>query len=644
MPVVGIPVDRLRALLGREIAPDELLRTLGYLGCDVEGYTRLARVRCLACGTIHERTAQEEVPPACENCGADLREAHDELPSLDVIRMELLAVRPDMFDPGGLARALRGYFGIETGSPRYALAAPQARLTVEPGVRRPESWRPWIACAVVARVVLDEDSLKILMKLQENLHWAIGRDRKHASIGVYDFDRVRPELVYTVEDPDRFRFVPLGGMTAAGGRQARPGDRFPAAGGTDGPTLREILAGNPKGVAYAHLLAGLDRYPILKDRDGRVLSMPPIINSEETRVTAASRRLLIDVTGLSERVVNRTLNIMVTSLLENLPGAVASPVEITGPEAGAKRVTPDFTPQEMDLDPRQAARILGVEISSAQARELLGRMRHDVEALEDGRLRARVPVYRNDILHEMDLVEDVAIAFGYHRIPPSLVPTFTVGGERPIERAAEQARLVLCGLGYTEVMTLLLTNPEEHDRLLGRPPAGDAVRVSNPASLEQSMLRTSLLPGLLDAFRRNLTHPLPQRIFEVGEVTHLDPAAETGARDDRDLAAGIVAPRASFEEGKALAEAILREFGRTAEWRPCGLAPFLAGRAAEAWIRPPEGEHAAGSPAGAGEARFALRFGEVHPEVLERFGIQNPIVLLEGNVGVLAGLGREAGA
>ena len=611
MPVVGIPVARLRALLGREVAPEELLRHLGHLGCDVEGFTQLARVRCAACGMIYEMTAQEEVPPLCDSCGARLREACEELPPLEVLRMELLAVRPDMFDPGGLARALRGYLGLETGSPRYALAPARARLEVDPRVREAGSYRPWIAAAVMEGIQLDEDTLKIVMKLQENLHWAIGRDRKHASIGVYDFDRVEPDLIYTAEDPDTFRFVPLGGA-GAGAERA--------------PTLREILERHPKGVGYAHLLAAFQRYPILKDRRGQVLSMPPIINSEETKVTAETRRFLIDVTGLSERVVSRTLSILVTSLLENLPGATAAAVEIRGP-GRERRTTPDFSSQEMILDPREATRILGFEVTPEAAAGLLARMRHDPEPLPDGRLKVRVPVYRNDILHEMDLIEDTAIAYGYHNITPGLVPTFTVGGERAIEAAAERARQLFCGLGFFEVLTLSLTNSEEHDRLLGRPVSEDAVRILNPVSQEQSMLRVSLLPGMLDAFRRNLTQPLPQRIFEVGLITRLDTSAETGARDHHRLACGLVAPRASFEEVKALAEAVLREFARQAEFTPYDEAPFLPGRAAEAWVGP--------------DRRWCLRFGEVHPEVLERFGIQNPTVLLEGDLAVLADLAGE---
>ncbi|MBM3317952.1 MAG: hypothetical protein FJY75_08865, partial [Candidatus Eisenbacteria bacterium] len=168
MPVVGVPLGRLRALLGREIAPEELLRVLGHLGCDVEGYTQLERVRCPGCGAIHERTASEEVPPCCDQCGGALRGQGEELAPLEVVRMELLAVRPDMFDPGGLARALRGYLGLERGAPRYALAEPLLEVRVDPSVGDPRSYRPEIACAVMEGMTLDEEALKIVMKLQEN--------------------------------------------------------------------------------------------------------------------------------------------------------------------------------------------------------------------------------------------------------------------------------------------------------------------------------------------------------------------------------------------------------------------------------------------------------------------------------------------
>jgi phenylalanyl-tRNA synthetase beta chain len=611
MPVVGIPVARLRTLMRTELAPDELLRVLGHLGCDVEGYTELLRVRCRGCGAVHEMTATEEVPPGCDHCGAPLRDQCDELPPLEVVRMELLAVRPDMFDPGGLARALRGYLGIETGAPRYTIDPPALAVTVDPSVRDPRSYRPAIACAVVEDVRLDDDALKIVMKLQENLHWAIGRNRKHASIGVYDLDAIEPDLTYTTEDPETFRFAPLG------------------AAGTDAAhamSLREILTRHPKGIAFAQLLAGHARYPILKDRRGQVLSMPPIINSEATKVRPETRRFFIDVTGLARRTVNRTLNILVTSLIENLPGVRVRAVEVRGPDPGEAWVSPDFAPQPMEIDPAHAARVLGIDITPADAVALLERMRNDACLTPSGRIAVSVPAYRNDILHAMDLVEDIAIAYGYHNIPPSLVPTFTVGGALPIETLSEHARSLCCGLGFQEVMTLVLTNAALHDELLGREPQTRAVRIGNPVSSEQTMLRTELLPGLLDTFRRNVTHPLPQQIFEMGEVTLLDPAAETGARDRRHLACGVVAGRAGFEDAKAIAEALLREFGRSGTLREVERAPFLPGRAAGVWLD----EAATGEP--------AMVFGEVHPETLERFGIQNPVVLLETDLELLGGL------
>jgi len=608
MPVVGIPTDRLRRLLGREIEPDALLEQLGHLGCDVEGYTELARVRCRACGAVHEMTASEEIPPLCDTCQAPLREAHEALPPLEVVRMELLAVRPDMFDPGGLARALRGYLGLETGAPHYALDTPAARVCVEQAVTEPDAYRPEIACAVVRNVTLDDDTLKILMKLQENLHWAIGRNRKHASIGVYDFDTVGDEFVYTAEDPGSYCFVPLG------------------AGGQPPVTLREILAHHPKGTAYAHLLRQARRYPILRDRDGQVLSMPPIINSEATRVTRASRQLLIDVTGHVRRLVLRTLNIMVTSLCENLPGVEVATVAIERP-TGECWVSPDFTPQPMEVDPDAAGRLLGVSITTEQGIELLSRMRHAARPAQAGRIAVAVPAYRNDILHEVDLIEDLAIAYGYHNLEPTLVPTFTVGGERPIEGLSDRLRQLFCGLGFHEVMSLVLTSEQSHDTLLGHVSSDEAVTIANPVSGEQTMLRTQLLPGLVEVFRRNVTHPLPQAIFEIGEVTRCDAQAETGAVDRRAFAAGIVAARTGFEEIKAVAEAVLREFDCRVTLRPISTAPFLDGRAAAAY------RDAGAAP--------CLRFGEVQPEVLERCGIQSPMVLLEGDVAAVGSLAAE---
>ncbi|MFB3908994.1 MAG: phenylalanine--tRNA ligase subunit beta [Candidatus Eisenbacteria bacterium] len=620
MPVIGIPVDALRARLGTEIPAERLLRVLEEIGCDVEGYARLPRTRCRRCGWIEERTQTEALPARCPSCDADHRaepETLEEIPDLEVVRMELLAVRPDMFDPGGLARALRGYLDVEVGPVAYDVGPPAARVRVDPSVRDARSSRPFLACAVLEDVRLDGDSIKILMKLQENLHWALGRNRKLASIGVYDFDTIANDLEYTTEDPDRYRFVPLGAVGAAGRPEAAR-------------TLREILEEHPKGRAYRHLLAPLARYPILRDAEGRVLSMPPVINSEGTRVHAGSRRLFADVTGTGERIVQRTLNVLVTSLLESLPGVRLRAVTIEGasdPEGKAARpgpvATPDLAPQPVTIGVAATAKLLGVPLDAAETRRQLLRMRHGARILSEERIEVEVPAYRNDILHERDLMEDVAIGYGYHNILPSLLPARTVGLPRPLETRSAAARRAMTGLGFFETLSIVLTSDEAHDAALGRAPDPRAVRIENPISGEQTRVRTSLLPGLLALFEHNRHQPLPQRVFEVGDVTWLDEGAETGAREHRMLGIGMIGPKAGFTEVRAIVEAVAREFGRSLVWEPAAAPPFLAGRCASVKTED-------GTPAGI--------LGEVDPERLAAFGLENPAVLAEISIETLGGM------
>ncbi len=615
MPVIGIPLDALRKRIGADLPGDRLLRTLEEIGCDVEGFARLPRTRCLRCGWIEERTPSEETPARCDRCDVDHRadpSSVEDLPEIEVVRMELLAVRPDMFDPGGLARALRGYLEIETGMANYALGDPAATLRVDSTVRNPKSLRPYIACAVLEDAALDEDAVKILMKLQENLHWALGRNRKLASIGVYDFDTFKPSLEYTTEDPERYAFAPLG---ASDGRAL---------------TLREILDHHPKGRAYRHLLDGCSRYPILRDLDGRVLSMPPIINSEETKVHTGSRRLFIDVTGMGARIVGRTLNIVVTSLLENLQGASLRSVVIEGGSdprnAGAAapsvQTTPDLSPQRATLRTEVASRLIGIPLDAGRAIELLRRMRHDAHPLDGETIEVLIPAYRNDILHERDLIEDIAIAYGYHQIAPSLLPARTVGRSLPIEDLTGAVRESLCGLGFFEVMSLVLTNDEDHDLALGIESGPIAVRIANPISSEQTRLRTSLLPGLLRIFQHNRHQPLPQRIFEVGDITEYDPEGETLACERRRLAFGMIGPKVGFTDARAFCEAIVREFSCQVVWEVAHRAPFLEGRCAVLRLA---------------DGRTAGLLGEIDPGVLVRFGLENPAIMGELDVDALAG-------
>ncbi|MFH2009522.1 MAG: phenylalanine--tRNA ligase subunit beta [bacterium] len=611
MPVVGIPVGLLSERIGVVLERDALIGKLQHLGCDVEGYATLQRFKCRRCGNIMEITETQDPPVVCRRCGVDygdLPQERGDLGTSDVIRMELLAVRPDMFDPGGLARTLRGYLGQDRGLREYALGPPVARVEVDPEMFTEHCPRPAIACAVVRGIRLDDDIIKEVMNLQENLHWALGRDRKHASIGVYDLDTLAwPEFRYRAVAPGELTFVPLGYDPAVAENHLTPG---------------AILAQHPKGIEFARLLEGFDKFPLLTDGDGGVLSMPPIINSEHTRVTDTTTSFFIDVTGTNRRLVGRTLNVLTTSLVELCPDIEVEQVTIVYP--GEEVVTPDYSSQTVTLNVAATARLIGIDIDEGRLADLLFRMGHDVRPSVGGSLWVDVPAYRNDILHPRDLMEDAAIAYGYHNIRPVLVPTMTVGGERAVEAVSRVARDTLCGLGFMEVMTLQLTSEEKAYDALRIERREDHAAVSHPISNEQTMLRPSLAPGLLDTLTVNAHREYPQQIFEVGEVTELTDT-DTGAGERRRAAGAVIGEKMGVTEVRAAAESVLREFGWSIRTDGADLPTFLPGRGGRiVAVRD-------------GEERVVGELGELHPEVLEAFKLRHPAALFEIDLTTLTG-------
>lgn len=615
MPTINMPIDLLLRLVNRAgsvIDASKVPATLHDMGIEVDEITTTQVYACAACENVIERTEAQGEPAHCGRCGADFRERPGALltrGATQVARLDMLAVRPDLFDAGGMARAMRGFLGAETGLVEYSVAPPRYTVTVDPNLSRDESYRPFLACAVLRHVALDEERIKLLMKLQEDLHWALGRDRKLASIGVYDLDTLAgPEtpFAYEATPPDSPRFVPLGFSPTDAASHLSP---------------REILARHKTGQAYAHLLANQRAYPLLRDGHGTVLSMPPIINSEATRVTRATRNCFCDVTGLSLRTVDRALNILVTSLREVMPGVQIEGVTIVTP--GGSRVTPDLTPGRMTLSARDTAETIGTDLDAAAVSRLLERMGHD--AAPDGDVVAvRVAAWRNDVMHPVDLIEDAAVAYGYQNLTPQLVPTFTVGAPREIEERSAIVRRVLTGLGFHQVMTLPLSNETVSFDRWDAPHDPRCVRIENPISVEQTICRMSLLPGVLDILARNRQYELPQHVFEVGDCCFVDDTAETGAREERYVAAAMIGPHVGYADIRAVADALAHEMNVACEFRAIEHPSFVAGRVAGLY----RGERRVGT------------IGEIHPRGIERVGLRHPIAVLEVSV---EGLGPDVG-
>jgi phenylalanyl-tRNA synthetase beta chain len=591
MPIVNIDAGWLNELLEKSYPPEQLTDALDQIGCDVEEVVDIPRYRCPRCNAVVEGSMGADTVKQCGVCGHAQEEPFALVDTMTAIRLDLLAARPDLFDIGGLVRALEGYLGEKQGLPDFSCGSSDVVVKVDPSVTDKASYRPYIRCAVAELPPLDDRMLVALMKLQENLHWGVGRDRKLASIGVYDLATIEGPITYKTLHPDDEPFEPLG----------MPG--APMSG-------RKILEEHAKGVAYAHLLADHARYPVLVDATGQVLSMPPIINSEGTKVKAGSSRLFIDVTGISEAAVDNALHTFVCSLIEL--GAKISTVRMLQGEE--ERVSPNLAPRESVIELSRAKQWLGLPLDADNLMASLRRMRLDVAPLDEERTRFRVryPAFRSDIRHMVDVFEDLAIGFGYQNIQAALVPTMTVGSARPEEEASDRVRTVLFGLGFSEIMSLPLTTEADHFERFRTPVPERYTRVGNPKLKALTVVRSHLMSGVMQALHENRRRPMPLRLFEIDNVALLADEAPTGSREERRLCFVEMGRDAGYASARSYLDSLLRELGAEGTFTATQEACFTPGRAAT-FEAPP----------------FHGKLGELHPEVIVGFGLDHPVAIVE---------------
>jgi phenylalanyl-tRNA synthetase beta chain len=504
----------------------------------------------------------------------------------DYVKVEFNPNRVDLCSYAGVARAFKGLMDWETGLPKYEAKDSKTVLKIGKAV---SSIRPYMLAAVVRNISLDEDDISELMEMQEDLHWGIGRNRKKASIGVHNLDVVTPPFTFTAIEPDKARFVPL--------------DR------TEEMSLREILEKHEKGTAYRQLVDWASKYPLLVDKDGKVLSMPPIINGELTRVSSRTTNLFLDVTGTDLKAVERSLNVLATALADM--GGTIEKVHVKYPDHTV--VSPDFTPQKAKLRINYANEMLGLKLSEAQVIESLKKCRLDARILKTGLVEVSIPAYRIDMLHEVDLVEEVAVGYGYYRLKPSIPETVTIGEQHPAHRLANTVRQIMTGLSFTEVMNFTLTNEVAHYEKM-RQKARSVIKLANPVSAEYTILRETLLPILMKNLADNKHESFPQRLFEVSDVGCINMRAETRVERRLHVAAVSSHSTANFTEIKSAVEALLSNMGlKQWEIRAVKHPSFIDGRAAAVFLKRKE----------------IGVLGEVHPEVLNNFELENPASAFE---------------
>ncbi|MGD2065952.1 MAG: phenylalanine--tRNA ligase subunit beta [Candidatus Bathyarchaeota archaeon] len=499
----------------------------------------------------------------------------------DYVKIEYNPNRVDFCSYSGVARAFRGLRGWETGMPTFTLKQGKITLTVDKSVAQV---RPYVVSAVVTDLDIDYDAIRELMEMQEALHWMIGRDRKKASIGVHNLDAVKPPFSYVTCAPDEIKFVPL--------------DK------TEPMTPQEVLEKHDKGMAYKGEVDWASRYPLIVDSNGDVLSFPPIINGELTRVVEDTKNLFIDVTGTELNAISRSLNVLVTALAD-MGGTVETvPVEYVD----RTLVTPDITPQKMQLHTAYSNERLGLDFSDAQTIEALLKSRLDAKQAESGVVDVTIPAYRTDILHEIDLVEEVAIGYGYYNLTPTMPATATTGKQHKVSKVAATVRQILVGLGFVEALNFVLANEVDHYQKMQRKPEG-LVTLANPVSTEYSIIRNDLLPSLMKNLSDSKHHVFPQRMFEVSDVIALNDKSETGTERRIHVAAVSSHPAANFTEIKSILDSLLMNLGfKNLKAKETNHPSFLGGRAAAVSL---------------GNMEFGV-VGEIHPEVLNNFELENP--------------------
>lgn len=519
------------------------------------------------------------------------------------LRVELQdSNRPDLWCCEGIARQIRIKQQRKVRPyPFFSAKSKKTlrRLTVAPGLERV---RPYVAACTSTGYRVTEEGLAQLIQTQEKLSDIFGHKRKTVSIGLYRLARIQFPVTYELVKPDAAKFTPLGMETTM--------------------TLSEILMVHPKGLEYGHILAGHDQVPILRDATRQPLSFPPIINSREIgEVQIGDDALFVEVTGTDLPMVVLTLNIFAANLADR--GAIIEPIDVRYPTKtpfGKQVVTPRDLDITRTIPIQTIEQALGQTIGAQAVKRALEVYGYVVTPSK-GTVKAKLPPYRQDLMHPMDVVEDVAISRGYGDFSPVMPAQFTVGALSKIEHTSDRARELMVGLGFQEIISNILGSPEHYrDAMrLNDTRWGEMVEVENVMSLSFSCLRQWMLPSLLRVEAASSRAFYPHRLFEAGDVAIPDRSHELGSRTETVVGAAIAHAAAHFSEIHSCLDVLFYHLGKDYTLEPVQHPSFLEGRAGQIVV--------SGKPLGI--------VGEIHPEVLERWQIAVPVAAFDVNLSQL---------
>ncbi len=454
--------------------------------------------------------------------------------------------------------------------------------------------RPYTVCAIVKDLKLDGNRIKEIIDLQEKLHGSLGRKRRKVAIGIYPLDKIKLPITFSAKKPSEISFVPLdsNGISMTG---------------------NQILKNHPAGLAYGDLLKGKEVFPIFSDANGKILSMPPIINSEETgRVSEKTKEVFIECSGHNLYYLKKCLNIIVLAL--SLMGGKIYSMKIKDHKE-KDMITPDMEMAKMQFKIEDINKTLGLELKEKEIKNYLAKMGLGYEN-EKGKSFALIPSYRTDILHWIDLTEEVAIAYGYENFEAEIPKISTIGLENKNERTKKVLSEILAGTGLLETSTFHLISKDDAKKM--HYDYKDFIEVE-ASKTEANTLRIDLMSNLLHIFSQNSDCSYPQKIFEVGRVFEKDVSLETGIKETERLAVALIDEKISFTDAKQILDYLFKMLDIEYSIENTEDNNYIAGRVGAVKVN--------GKKIGV--------IGEIAPRVLRNWNIRSPVVGLEIDLGFL---------
>ena len=534
----------------------------------------------------------------------------ENLSSEVLYKIEVAANRYDLLCLEGLALALRIFLEKQKMpeiKPLNVLPEEERQLIVYNSVN---DVRPVGLCAILRDINFTDETLKGFMDLQDKLHNNICRGRKLVSMGTHDLDTVKGPFYYRALKPEHIHFIPLNREEEVNG---------------DG--LMSILKEDPKLGKYLYLLEGKEKYPVMMDSNGVIMSVPPIINSQHTKMTLNTHNVLLDVTGLDYTKCEIVLNTLIAmfSIYCKNPFTVEE-VKVVSQKTGEGKIYPDLTPRKFKTDIKYLKTLTGItDITPEKIVKLLEKMELQAKIINSNELEVSAPITRSDILHPCDIAEDLAISYGYNNIKKELTKTKTHGVQQPYNKLTDLFRNEMSMGGYVEFLTMaLLSHKDLFTNMLKDSKDDKTVQILYSKTKEFEYIRSSLIPGILKSIEGNKANQLPFKIFEISDVVLIDKNNEVGASNRRKLCFAYTNTSSAMEIIQGMVDLLMKKIGlifncekdidKKYTIKKSNKPIFFEDRQAEIFIQD--------------NINIGI-YGIIHPKVLKNFGIKNPVTLCE---------------